>query len=180
MGPLPRDACVTLLFVYGSDLPQAPGAAYPMLRVTDDGPSGSLFSTEDTLGHVISTSARDMRIRGGIVPIPQSAEEYQGAGVVLSEAPRIQGFELLRAVAPLYRDRFFATEDEIMERLGRALPLLLRLDEWRQPDKRTGETPADSESFQMLAEVICEGDSTLYRPSVPANTDWTNWDSPWY
>jgi len=34
-----HDACQTMMFCYGSDLPQGPGIIYPQLYVAGDGPS---------------------------------------------------------------------------------------------------------------------------------------------
>ena len=55
------------------------------------------------------------------------------------------------------------------------MPLLLRLNEWQHPDRDKGETPAYSESFQMIAEVIARDDPWLYQPTQPPNTHWSNY-----
>ncbi len=191
----PHENPETELSCFGSSLPQAPGVCYPGLNVTGDGPSGPLFDPMvDTL---ISPMAKDMTIRGKVVPIPTDPAEYAAAGidlkllssdtelwpqlevamaevgVNLGKPPRIFGYELLRLIAPKYRRLFFATEQEIAERIGEPMPLLLRLDKWRHPDVL--ELPADSESFQMIAEAIAHNDPSLYQPTVPPNTHWRNW-----
>ncbi len=188
-----HDGCQTMLFCYGSDLPQSPGVVYPHLYVTGDGPTGPLFDPMvDTL---ISPTATNMTIRNKVVPITTDPAEYAAAeirlalssrdtkswvhhlaaGLDLGQPPRIEGYELLRLIAPKYRRLLFATEAEIVERIGEPMPLLLRLDEWWHPDRNNGATPADSESFQMIAEVIAQNDPSHYRPTVPPNTHWSNW-----
>jgi hypothetical protein len=162
-------------FCYGSDLPQSPGPVYPYLYLTADGPRGPLFDPEDITELLISPKANDMTIRGHVVPIKTDPAAYAAAGIELKQPPRILGYELLRLIAPRYRRLFFATEAEIVERIGEPMPLLLRLNEWWHPDRDEGETPADSESFQMIAEVIAKNDPSLYQPTEPPNTHWSNW-----
>jgi hypothetical protein len=192
-----HEGCQTMLFCYGSDLPQPPGIVYPHLYVTGDGPSGPLFDpVVDTL---ISPTATDMTIRGKVVPVTTDPAQYAAAGIELrllssstetwakyktalaaagadlGQPPRVEGYELLRLTVPKHRRPFFVTDAEITERIGKPMPLLLRLDEWRHPDKVKGEAPADSESFQMIADVIAHNDPSLYQPTEPPNTHWRNW-----
>jgi len=124
---------------------------------------------------LISRAATDMTIRGKVVPITTEPAAYAAAGIKLKQLPRVLGYELLRLIAPRHRRLFFATEAEIVERIGESMPLLLRLDEWRHPDRNKGETPADSESFQMIADVIAHNDPSLYQPTQPPNTHWSHW-----
>lgn len=167
--------CETVLYCYGNELPEAPGICYPVLNVTADGPTGPLFDPTDVIGQLVSPLAADMTIRGKIVPVSTDPAEYGAAGIKLCNPPRIQGFELLRLLAPTHRRLFFATEKEIEQRLGRRMPLLLRLDEWWQPDKGNDQRPSDSESFQMIAQAIAANDPRLYQPTEPPNTHWSNW-----
>ncbi|MDP9173315.1 MAG: hypothetical protein M3O30_05555 [Planctomycetota bacterium] len=168
-------ACQTMVFCYGDDLPQSPGIAYPALCATGDGVSGPLFDPEDITQLLISPNVTDMTLRGKLVPIPTDPTKYTEAGILLKQPPRILGYELLRLIAPSYRRMFFATEAEIVRRIGYEMPLLLRLNEWRHPDWDKGETPADSESFQMIADVIAHNDPSLYQPTEQPNTHWSNW-----
>ena len=168
-----HDSCQTMFFGYGSNLPQSPGIFYPALNVTGDGLSGGLF--ESKFDALVSQTATDMMIRGKVVPVTTDPVDYTAAGIELNQSPRILGYELLRLIAPRHRRLFFATEAEIAKRIGESMPLLLRLDEWRHPDRDKGETPADGESFPMIADVIAYNDPSLYRPTVPPNTHWTNW-----
>ncbi len=145
------------------------------LRVTADGEGPPLFDPEDILGQRINPAAVDMRIRGRVVPVTTNPSDYEAAGIPLEEPPDIYGQELLRWLAPRHRDLLLATEEEIAERLGRRMPLILRLDEWHHCDPMLGERPSQCETFQMLAEVLATGDPSRYRPTEPPNTHWSNW-----
>jgi hypothetical protein len=167
----------TQIFCFGDALQQAPGRSEPSLNVTGDGPSGPLFDPEGAQ-QCISPLARDMAIRGKIIPISTDRLEYARAGITLEDPATIQGYELLRLLGRRYRDLFFATESELTERLGERMPLLIRLYEWRHCDVVT-EMPSSCEAFQMIADAIVHNDPDRYRPTERPNTHWSNWpDAP--
>jgi hypothetical protein len=174
-GPSEHDCIVTMAFCYGEELPQQPGAYRPHLCVTGDGPSGPLFDHNDVAGHLISPAATDMAIRGKVVPVTTDPAKYAAAGIELAKPPRAQGHELLRLIAPAHRRLFFLTEAEIAARIGSNMPLLLRLDEWRHPDREKGEDPENSDLFKMIAEAIAANDPDIYQPKESPNTHWRNW-----
>jgi hypothetical protein len=99
----------TKFYCFGDVLPQAPGWTGPTLHLTKDGPSGPLFDPQG-IQQTISSSASDMAIRGKIIPITTEPLNYAEAGIELEDPPRIQGYELLRLLAPRYQELFFATE----------------------------------------------------------------------
>lgn len=169
-----HNCITTMLYCYGDALPQAPGRCEP-LYVTNDGPHEPLFDSQDIMGHLVSSTATDITVRDRVIPITTEPAKYAAAGIKLRDPPRIMGYELLRLLVPAHRRLFFATESEIASRIGRNMPLLIRLDEWHHPDNEAGETPADSESFQMIAEAIAANDPKLYQPAVSPNTHWVHW-----
>jgi hypothetical protein len=167
----------TRVYCFGDALQQAPGRSGLSLHVTGDGPSGRLFDSEGA-EQSISSSARDMAIRGKIIPITIEPLDYAKAGIKLEDPPRIHGYELLRLLVPRYHELFFATESELAERLGEAMPLLVRFSEWLHCDWDM-EMPGDCEAFQMIADAIAHNDPGRYRPTQRPNTHWSNWpDAP--
>ena len=83
--------------------------------------------------------------------------------------------ELCRFLAQAHRDDVLATDDEQRRNVPTTLQRVLELDAWRHPDLVNGEMPSEMATFQMLAEVLARGDTSLYRPTEPPNTDWRNW-----
>lgn len=114
-----------------------------------------------------------MTVRGKVVRITLDPADYAAGGIELRKPPCIFGYELLRLITPKYRRLFFATETEIVQRIGEPMPLLLRIDEWRHPG--INEAPYQCESFQMIAAAIAQNDPSLYQPTEPPNTHWRNW-----
>jgi hypothetical protein len=98
----------TRVFCFGDALQQAPGRSGPSLHVTGDGLSGPLF---DPVGaeQSISSSARDMAIRGKIIPITDRTAGVREGGHQArrsSENPRLRIAAASRATlpGPVFRD----------------------------------------------------------------------------
>jgi Family of unknown function (DUF7003) len=84
--------------------------------------------------------------------------------------------DVFRLLVPEHRDLLLADETELRRRIPADLPRILVLEEWwhRDPD-RYDQLPSETETFQQLAEVLATGDLARYRPSMAANTHWSNW-----
>ncbi|MGH7172780.1 MAG: DUF7003 family protein [Gemmataceae bacterium] len=163
-----------ILHCYGNCLKRPPGTANEdFLRMVEDGPEGPLFDEE--FGEYVHERAQTARIRGKVVPINTNVDFFAAKGIELIEPQKVHGFELLRSLLPEHRDLLLATEEELRQRVPPDLPCLLRLDEWAHPDLCDGELPSDSETFQMIAEVLVSGEPARYAPTKPPNTHWSNW-----
>jgi hypothetical protein len=114
-------------------------------------------------------------LRGARMNLP-TLESYATLGIDLENRPRVQIFELCRAIADLRRNDVLATIEERRHNLDPTLREILVLDEWRHPEFiEQNEKPSDSEAFQQLALAVVTGDRSRYRPTLPPNTHWRNW-----
>lgn len=162
------------LHCFGNCLKRPPGTANEdFLSVTEDGPEGPTF--DDEYGWYVREEASSLRIRGVTVPLRLSPEQLEEKGIELVEGPQLTGAELMRSLIPEYRDQLLATEEELRARIPPDLPLIMRLDEWHHPDLAGGELPSESETFQLIAEVLVTGEPSRYLPSKEPNTHWKNW-----
>ena len=141
----------------------------------DDAPSGPLAIVESETGLEVSPEAREVSVRGQLVAIPRTPEEYAALRVSLQRPDQPQLFELLRALVAEHRDLLLATADERVRFLPADLPLFLTLDAWRHPDLTMGEQPSACEAFRMLAEALVRGEPEHYRPTEAPNTHWQYW-----
>lgn len=123
---------------------------------------------------LIATDAREILLRDQPVRIP-GADELSPFEIVLSEAPRIQVFELCRFLAAQQRERVLATPNERRVSVPEELTEVLRLDEWEHPDLASSARPSQCESFMQIAQVLSSGNLTAYRPKATPNTHWRNW-----
>ncbi len=130
---------------------------------------------EEEYGETVSSTAREIGVRGQFLPIPDP-DEYGDLGVVLGSPPQVSVFELCRALASNHRDLVLATEDERKHMIPDELSRLLLLDEWNHPNVVDPDSkPSGNEAFQQIARVLTTGDSGLYSPTQPPNTHWSNW-----
>jgi hypothetical protein len=103
-----------------------------------------------------------------VATLEQQAQKYRGL-------THFMGHHLLRGLLPEHREALLATEEERRSGLREGIPQFLQLNEWQYPDILNRELPSETESFALLAESMAAGDATLYRPTIPPNTHWSNW-----
>ncbi|MEU1618435.1 hypothetical protein ABZ479_14205 [Streptomyces sp. NPDC005722] len=102
-----------------------------------------------------------VRVRGQALPVDAPA------GTPLED--------VFRQLVPAHRALFLADGAELRAGVPGDLPVLLRLDEWHQPEDLGEVMPAGCETFRMMAEVLDSGDPSRYRPTLPPNTHWSHW-----
>jgi hypothetical protein len=166
------------------------GRNYHQFRFTFDGPEGPTFAFADPPDDVHSPweylhpNARTIRIRDQVVPIEIDPKAYEEMGIRLLDPPRIKGHELLRGLPLKYRRMLLCTDGERGKKFlkSKLAPLFMQLDEWYHPKLQESEVrrgdaewPHQSESFQLLAKAMVAGDPSLYKPTLPPNTHWSNW-----
>lgn len=82
--------------------------------------------------------------------------------------------EALRRLAPAHRGLLLTTDDELRSRIPADIPEVLTLEEWHQP-VFDDLLPSETETYQLIAEVLATGDPTRYRPTLPPTTHWSHW-----
>jgi len=123
---------------------------------------------------LVSEDAMQVLLRGQPFEMPHP-DAYAKHGIDLSEAPRVQVFELCRYLAAVRRHEVLATPKERRVNVFGELKELLVLDQWHHPDIAEDERPGGSRTFQQLARVLETGDVNLYRPTDKPNTHWSHW-----
>lgn len=162
------------LSIYGNSLDHKPGHDNAnFLHFTADSEEGETFDTETE--SFLNPGVSSMLIRGQKIILSQDPDFYGSKGIQLEEPGKIMIWEMMRGLMPEYRDLFIATEEELRARVPEELALFIRLDEWHHPDLANQERPGQNETFIMLADALETGDLKLFKPTLPANTHWSNW-----
>ncbi|HEY3836443.1 MAG TPA: hypothetical protein VGL72_07725 [Bryobacteraceae bacterium] len=121
----------------------------------------------------MASIAGSVEVRGQRVLLP-TQEEYVAEGIVLQESkPAI--FEVCRYLAARHRDAVLATRDERRVSIAPELDQILVLDDWHHPDVIGGQLPSQTQTFRQIAQVLADGDVSLYAPAEPLNTHWKFW-----
>jgi hypothetical protein len=132
----------------------------------------------------ISSDARQVKLRGEYVLLPETFEGYKKWVPELDRVPRFD--DLARYLAFEYEEACYATMDELRTCLPEALPFLMHIDAWHHryyyyfvngPEKPQllGDKPSSYETFPMIAEVLAHRDPSRYRPTLRANNHWKHW-----
>ncbi|GLW68194.1 hypothetical protein Kpho02_04930 [Kitasatospora phosalacinea] len=99
----------------------------------------------------------------------------RGTALSVPAAPGTPWQDVFRQLAPAHRPLLLADPAELRTGLPADLPVLLRLDEWNQPEDLGGVMPSEHETFRLIAEVLDSGDPSRYRPALAPNTHWSHW-----
>lgn len=162
------------LHVFGNCLDFAPGTNNTnFIPFSSDSHEGPAFEKE--YRESLNPNVNSIFLRGNKIKMPRDIEFYEDQGIELDVPPNIMIWEFLRGIRNKYRKYFWATEEEIRDRIPEDLPLILRLDEWYHNDLAADENPSEIETFQMLASVLETGDVTLFKPTEKPNNHWSNW-----
>jgi hypothetical protein len=159
---------------------QPPGEVEPLsgrnfLNLTADGADGKTFSTPRRGKQFVNPHAKSIRVRAKELKLPPK-RLYASYGVELFSLPKIERHELARCLVAAHPGCFFANSQEIKASTGLSLGRpILRLKEWRHPKILDGELPSQTETFQMLSDVLVSGDTRRWQPKEEPNTHWTNW-----
>ncbi|MBL4685883.1 MAG: hypothetical protein JKY37_14910 [Nannocystaceae bacterium] len=125
-------------------------------------------------GEFVAEGETQIELRGTALPVP-TREEYEAAGVILDELPRIAVYQLVRAVAETKRRDILANLHERRHHVPADLEELIVLDDWHHPDVVGEERPSGSETFRQLATALVTGDRSCYSPTKAPNTHWRHW-----
>ena len=112
-------------------------------------------------------------LRGQSLEIPQP-KAYATKGVILEQVqPGV--FELCRYLAHDHREAVLATESERRVSILPEMKQIMLLDEWHHPDLVNGQTPSQTETFQLIANVLEKNEPELFSTVEPVNNHWKNW-----
>jgi hypothetical protein len=168
------DGINNCLHCYGNCLSCPVGTANEnILAFLGDGEGVRLFDEE--YQWYVNRAAHSLRLRESLIPLNLDENFLTSKEIVPEEAPQITGAELLRSLVPEFSGLLFAAESELRQRVPSDIPMILRLEEWNHPDLVADELPSHNETFQMIADVLVSGNSSLYKPTREPNTHWRNW-----
>jgi hypothetical protein len=168
-----HDGITSCLQYYGNCLPRKPGATNEdLVMVTHDGPDEDTFQEE--INWYLRSLKGEIYIRDQLIAFDCTPTTLAKKGISTADG-QPTGTELLRSLLPEYRDLLLANEKELRRQIPNDIPLIFHLDQWYHPDLAGDDLPSGNETFQQIAMILCTGDTSLYAPSQPPNTHWSNW-----
>jgi hypothetical protein len=131
---------------------------------------------------LIDPKTKSIRVRKKHIPIALNANEYEQLGIKVRDYDnprRLIGFEdVVRYLATTQPDMIRAKEQEIRTQLPVDLPKLMTINGFHHlsvyDEKRL---PSQVETYQLLANILVERNPDLWKPILPPNNHWSNWES---
>jgi hypothetical protein len=162
------------LHIFGNCLKYPAGTRNEnFLSLTTDDEEGDTFDENEEF--YLQPNTDLFVLRGQKHSICHDRDAYTSIGIELEDEKDITAFEFLRFLTHTTPDSFWATEEELKERVRRDIPQIIELKEWFHPDVVNEEIPSKNETFKQLAKVLETGDIGFYKPTKKANTHWSNW-----
>ena len=131
---------------------------------------------------MISPDAQYVMIRDTKVPIEQDASKYRVLGIHsrTEDNPRnlISFEDLLRYYNDTEPTLLYATEAEIRQHIPGDLRKLMTIDHFHFSSVYADDhNPGQEELYQLIAKILVTKDTALWKPTLPANNHWSNWES---
>lgn len=119
---------------------------------------------------------------GNEIPFPKDTKVYDTMGI--SKVTKLDG-ELHAQNVFLYlietQPELFVIKDEDIQTYFREpLDKIMTISSFKYPDDVLDELvyPRKTELFTLLAKVVSENDSSLWKPAEKPNNHWSNWENP--
>ncbi|MEL6592047.1 MAG: hypothetical protein AAFQ68_18275, partial [Bacteroidota bacterium] len=131
---------------------------------------------------LIAEDADTVLIRDQKLKIEQDKAKYEQYGIVFRDFDNpanlidFEGF--VRYLHESGEPALRATEAEIRAMIPADLPKLMEIGQYHHKSRyEPSGLPSTYETYQMIAKVLCQQDSSLWQPTLPANNHWSNWES---
>ncbi|MEM1325780.1 MAG: hypothetical protein AAGI23_07500 [Bacteroidota bacterium] len=131
---------------------------------------------------LIAPEMQSIRIRKKRVPVSLDADKYEQLGIKIRnyENPRrLIDFEsLVRYLAAVKPASIRATAEEIRTQLPKDLPKLMTINGFHHLSVYDEHRlPSQVETYQLIANILVHRNPDLWRPTLPPNNHWSNWES---
>lgn len=131
---------------------------------------------------LIGSNTTDIKIRDTSIIFERDFKKYESLGIKTREydnPKKLIGFgELLRYLNETSPQLISATEADIQKHIPSDLPKVITIEQFHYVsayDK--GALPSEQETYQLIAKVLVTRSASSWKPTLPANNHWANWES---
>lgn len=131
---------------------------------------------------LISPEIKQIKVRGNEVEIEHDIDKYLALGIEFKEEDnpkKLIGFgELIRYISEINPEIIKATENDIRMHIPMNLKKILTIDEFHYTNHYEDKSlPSELETYNLIADVLINQDSNLWKPKLKSNNHWSNWES---
>jgi hypothetical protein len=131
---------------------------------------------------LISPTATEITIHGQKVSINNDKKKYASLKLPTRDFDNPKKLlsygDIIRFIADTNPSIINATDKEIRQHIPKDIPKIFSLDYFHfQSLYKKSIAPSEQETYQLIAKVLANQDSTLWRPKLKPNNHWSNWES---
>lgn len=127
---------------------------------------------------MIGKDVKEIKVRGQFIPFNNNDKDYEKVGIKLHDfgsSGKLVGFgDLIRYYQETNPKLISATEDEMKRHIPKDLKKIMTINEFHQDQEKL---PSQQETYRLIAKILATKDSSYWKPSLPDNNHWSNWDS---
>jgi hypothetical protein len=133
---------------------------------------------------LINPLIKEIALKGHVVPIEHDIRRYHKLNIPIRDYDNpneLIGFgEILKYFNETSPEVISATEEDIIKSLPPDLPKLLTIDAFNV-ENNYGEPfpPSEQELYKLISKVLVSRDPNHWKPTLPPNNHWSNWQSGW-
>ena len=137
--------------------------------------------TEMEQFELIDNSITEVKIREELITVELNSEKYDKLGINLREennSRKLIGFsDLIRFFRETNSEIITAKEEEIKSQIPNNLQKIMTINEFHHLSIYEEKLPSQSETYQLIANVLINRDSSIWKPKLCSNNHWSNWES---
>lgn len=123
-----------------------------------------------------------VKIRDSVIDIKNDYQEFEKYGIKVSDIynpNKLIGYDnLMRYLSETQPNVISASESDIKEHLMFDIPQLMSIDKFHYISYYEKDClPSKQELYQMIAKVLATRDTSCWKPTLPSNNHWSNWES---
>jgi len=178
-----RGDCIESELVYfGNCVAQVGEYNMLMLPLIDTDEIEMREEDEEDYFELVAPEITEVKIREAYVPIENNAARLAELGITVREHNNrlslVDFGSLARYLHAVNPDAIRANEDELRTWLPDDLPMLASIGHFHYESIYQPEVPPSAqETYQLLARMLVTRDVAQWKPTLPANNHWFNWES---
>jgi len=131
---------------------------------------------------MLGKDVTSINIRDTIVTFMNDYKDFNNKGIRVRDYDNpnhLIGFEeLFRYLYETQPEIVSATENDIKKRLIQDIPHIMSINEFHYISAiEQNILPSKQELFQLIAKVLITKDTSYWKPTLPPNNHWSNWES---
>ena len=137
-----------------------------------------VIEVDNNIQEIIELNKKKIKIRDKEIEIPNLIAEYKKYNIPLDIDGNLYVGAILRYLTETYPEVTRASNKEVKACIPERLTKIMTIDNWYHEIYSKYEAinpPSKSETYQMVADVLITGDTSMYKPSKKPNNHWSNW-----